>query len=62
MIYTFAQALGVAPESLLPEVDGSEPAVRPELVADFGSQDRKLFEMVVGRARADVMEERREKP
>jgi transcriptional regulator with XRE-family HTH domain len=62
MIYTFAQALSVAPESLLPEADGSEPAVRPELVADLGSQDRELFEKVVGRARADVMEERREKP
>lgn len=61
MIYTFAQALGVAPEALLPGADASEPAVRPELVADLGSQDRELIEIVVGRARADVMEERREK-
>jgi transcriptional regulator with XRE-family HTH domain len=62
MLHVFAQALGVAPESLLPAHEQPEPAVRPELVADLVPEERRLVEQVVGRARAGDTEAVHEKP
>jgi transcriptional regulator with XRE-family HTH domain len=53
MLYVFARELGVPAASLLPDRRDMATAVRADLMAPYGPEDRRVFETVVGRARSE---------